>query len=79
MLLAADANRLYFGSHGFGLAQRPSHGAGGGIPPGMRMLLFGSRRQTGNQIIFLGSRRDHLPVSRVHDDSFRRLRAAVDA
>ena len=42
---------------GLGLAQRPANRAGGGIAPGVRMLLLGARRQAGNQIIFLRRQR----------------------
>ena len=49
------------------------------VPPGVRMLLFGARRQVRNQIVFLRGRGDDLAVARVHDQDLGRLGAAINA
>ena len=79
MLLAADADGFDLGGDGFGLAQRAADGAGGGVAPGVRVLLFGAGRQIGNQVVFLRRRGEDLAVARVHDEDLGGLGAAVNA
>ena len=79
VLLAAHADGLDLGGDGFGLAQRAADGAGGGVAPGVRVLLLGAGRQIGNQIVFLRRRGEDLAVAGVHDEGFGGLGAAVDA
>ena len=79
VLLAADADGLDLGGDRFGLAQRAADGGGGGVAPGVRMLLLGAGRQIGNQVIFLRRRGEDFAVAGVHDEDLGGLRAAVNA
>ena len=79
VLLAAHANGLDFGGDGFGLAERPANRAGGGITPGVRVLLLGSGRQIGDEVVLLRRRREDFALARVHDHDLGGLGAAVNA
>ncbi len=79
VLLAAHADGFDFGGDGFGLAQGAADGAGGGVAPGVRVLLFGAGRQVGDQVIRLCRGGEDFAVARVHDEDLGGLRAAVNA
>ena len=79
VLLAADADGLDLGGGRFGLAERAADGGGGGVAPGVRMLLLGAGRQVGNQVVFLRRRGEDFPVAGIHDEDLGGLRAAVNA
>jgi len=79
VLLAAHANGFDLRSAGFRRLERPPDSSGGGVTPGVRMLLLRAGRKVGNQIVGLRSRGDDLAVLRVHNEHLRGLRAAVDA
>src|SRR6516165_12323204 len=53
MLLATNADGFDLTSRGFGLTQSTADRTGSGITPGMWMLFLGSRRQVGDQVVFL--------------------------
>jgi hypothetical protein len=65
MLLAANADGFDFLCRGPGQRQRFANRLGGGIPPGVRMLLFGARWKTRDQIVAFGGSRNDLAVADV--------------
>ena len=79
VLLTAHPDGPDLGGAGLGLPQRLPHGAGRRLAPGVRMLLLGPWRQTGDQIVCLRRGGEDFAIARVHDQGLGRLRAAVDA